>query len=168
MKKSVYGQFVAGENLAAIKPMIARLRQSGVRSILDYAVEEDLGKEQEVVMEVRLTDPTQASSLPIDSTTVSLQFKPRKVKGAGPTTKSSARTHFYSGEEQCEENIKHFMSCIETASQANEPNNQKDAFAAIKLTGLGRVEFLVSQTYFHMKESDADSFMSLLSSLASI
>ena len=42
MKATVYGQFVAGEDLFTIKPTIAKLRKSGVRSILDYAVEEDV------------------------------------------------------------------------------------------------------------------------------
>ena len=143
MKKTVYGQFVAGEDLSVIRPAIQQLRESGVRCILDYAVEEDLDKGQDVVMEVRQTDPTSLASYPSEFST-SPQFRPRPVKGATSTTKSSALTHFYAGEERCEENVRHFMSCIETASKANAPNTQKDAFAAIKLTGLGRVEFLVS------------------------
>lgn len=143
MKKTVYGQFVAGEDLHAIKPMISRLKKSGVRSILDYAVEEDLGKEQEVVMEVRQTDPSQLQAYPTEPTT-NPQFLPRKAKAVSSTTRSSALTHFYAGEERCEENVRHFMSCIEMASKANAPNLKKDAFSAIKLTGLGRVEFLVS------------------------
>lgn len=144
MKKTVYGQFVAGEDLSAIKPMIHRLRESGVRSILDYAVEEDVGKEQEVVMEVRQTvhESTDVKSYTSEQY-ANPQFMPSRVKGDKPTTRSSALTHFYAGEERCEENVKHFMSCIETAAKANAPNEQKDAFAAIKLTGLGRVEFLV-------------------------
>lgn len=148
MKKTVYGQFVAGEDLPAIRPMIRHLRESGVRSILDYAVEDDLGKAQEVVMEVRQTIPThmEPSSL-MESSEFSSdpRFKPSKVKASKPTRESTARTHFYAGEEHCEENVQHFKSCIETASRANEPNTQKDAFAAIKLTGLGRVKFLVSR-----------------------
>ena len=147
MKKTVYGQFVAGEDLSAIRPKIKRLRASGVRSILDYAVEEDLGKEQEVVMEVRQTIPKHMdpSHLAKDSKFSSNpRFKPSKIKGSKPIRESTARTHFYAGEERCEENVEHFKSCIEMASKANQPNLQKDAFAAIKLTGLGRVEFLVS------------------------
>lgn len=142
MKKTVYSQFVAGEDLASIKPAIQRLRKSGVRSILDYAVEEDLDKGQDVVMEVRHTDPAHLNSYPSQFSTTP-QFRPRPVKGMKSTTKSSALTHFYAGEERCEENVRHFRSCIETAAKANAPNKQEDAFAAIKLTGLGRVEFLV-------------------------
>ena len=53
MRATVYGQFVAGEDLTEIKPAIARLKASGVKSILDYAVEEDITKKKEVVMETR-------------------------------------------------------------------------------------------------------------------
>ena len=43
MKKGLFGQFVAGEDLDSVRPVIERQRRSGVRSILDYAVEEDIG-----------------------------------------------------------------------------------------------------------------------------
>ena len=46
MKKTVYGQFVMGEDKEKIKAGVQRLTDSGVGSILDYAVEEDLDKEQ--------------------------------------------------------------------------------------------------------------------------
>lgn len=150
MKRTVYGQFVAGEDLPTIQPAIQRLRQSGVRSILDYAVEEDVGKKgQEVVMETRqMVLPGVQGEEGMEGAELSSnpRFKPSKVEAFKPTLESTARTHFYAGEERCEENVQHFKSCIETASRANQPNLQKDAFAAIKLTGLGRVEFLVSNT----------------------
>ncbi len=145
MKKTVYGQFVAGEDIAAMRPMITRLRESGVRSILDYAVEEDLAKEQEVIMEVRQTIPTHVDPTQLVDSELSSdpRFKPSKVKGSKPTRESTALTHFYAGEERCEDNVEHFKACIDTASRVSQPNTNKDAFAAIKLTGLGRVEFLV-------------------------
>ena len=52
MKMTVYGQFVAGENIQAILPVIDRYRRNGVRAILDYAVEEDTPNEN-VVLETR-------------------------------------------------------------------------------------------------------------------
>lgn len=143
MKSSVYGQFVAGEDLSSIRPAIARLKQSGVQSILDYAVEKDVGKEEEVVMETRHKDPAQLDLYPTDTHTRS-QFKPHLVKAVKPVTQSSARTHFYTGEQQCEDNVEHFKSCIKMAAEANAADQDRDPFAAIKLTGLGRVEFLVS------------------------
>ena len=45
MKATVYGQFIAGENRDAIKPVLERYRDAGVKSILDYAVEEDVSDE---------------------------------------------------------------------------------------------------------------------------
>jgi proline dehydrogenase len=49
MKMTVYGQFVAGENIQAILPVIDRYRRNGVRAILDYAVEEDTPNENVVL-----------------------------------------------------------------------------------------------------------------------
>lgn len=54
MKMTVYGQFVAGENIANIIPLIRKYRKNGVRAILDYAVEEDIPDvKEEVVLETR-------------------------------------------------------------------------------------------------------------------
>ena len=46
MKRSFYGQFVAGEDQERIKPCIHRMQSFGVKSILDYSVEEDISQEQ--------------------------------------------------------------------------------------------------------------------------
>ena len=45
MKQSFYGQFVAGEDRQSIKPAIHRMHTFGVKSILDYSVEEDIPTE---------------------------------------------------------------------------------------------------------------------------
>ena len=42
MKATFYGQFGAGENEVAIKPVLDQLRSFGVKSILDYSAEEDM------------------------------------------------------------------------------------------------------------------------------
>lgn len=52
MKMTVYGQFVAGEDIESIRPVIKRYRKSGVRSILDYSVEDDV-PDSSVVLEKR-------------------------------------------------------------------------------------------------------------------
>lgn len=52
MKKTFYGQFVAGEDEIAIQPTIDRLKSFGVKSILDYSAEEDLSEEQAVEAEM--------------------------------------------------------------------------------------------------------------------
>lgn len=46
MKLTFYGHFVAGENQVAIRPRIEKMRSFGVKSILDYSVEEDISEEQ--------------------------------------------------------------------------------------------------------------------------
>ena len=46
MKQTFYGQFVAGADRQSIKPAIHRMHSFGVKSILDYSVEEDLSTEQ--------------------------------------------------------------------------------------------------------------------------
>ncbi|CAH2227594.1 jg10370, partial [Pararge aegeria aegeria] len=52
MKATFYGQFVAGEDQNKIKPTIERLRSFGVKSILDYSVEEDISQEEAEKREV--------------------------------------------------------------------------------------------------------------------
>lgn len=47
MKLSFYGQFVAGEDHVAIRPLIQKNRAFGVGSVLDYSVEEDISEEQQ-------------------------------------------------------------------------------------------------------------------------
>lgn len=46
MKMTFYGQFVAGEDQEAIKPLIQRNQAFGVGAVLDYSVEEDLSAEE--------------------------------------------------------------------------------------------------------------------------
>lgn len=46
MKSTFYGHFVAGEDENKIRPTIDRLRQFGVKPILDYSVEEDISQEE--------------------------------------------------------------------------------------------------------------------------
>jgi proline dehydrogenase len=42
MKSTFYGHFVAGENQSSIRPAIENMMKYGVKSILDYSVEDDL------------------------------------------------------------------------------------------------------------------------------
>lgn len=46
MKMTFYGQFVAGEDHNAIKPLIQKNQAFGVNAVLDYSVEEDLTQEE--------------------------------------------------------------------------------------------------------------------------
>jgi proline dehydrogenase len=115
MKMTVYGQFVAGENLEAIYPVIERYKRSGVRAILDYAVEEDIPDAKEIVLETRRKTEGQMH-LPVgpcDSEHFP-QFKPT-VTHADTTVKASARTYFYATERKCDDVMKNFISCVNMA-----------------------------------------------------
>ena len=141
-KRTFYSQFVGGEDLEALQAVIGRLRRSGVSAILDYAVEEDVGDQQPVVMEVRKRDSAASGS---QLTTSDPHFSPSLTKGK--TTKlASARTYFYQDDLRCQQTMEHFLSCIRMAAKVAE-SADGDAFAAVKLTGLGRVEFLVRQKF---------------------
>jgi hypothetical protein len=53
MKSTFYGQFVAGENRQDIKPAIHRMHSFGVKSILDYSVEEDISEAEAETREMK-------------------------------------------------------------------------------------------------------------------
>ena len=46
MKMTVYGQFVAGEDMQSIQAVVDRNIQYGVKSILDYCAEKDISREE--------------------------------------------------------------------------------------------------------------------------
>ena len=46
MKNTFYGHFVAGEDQFKIRPVLERLRNFGVKPIMDYSVEEDISQEE--------------------------------------------------------------------------------------------------------------------------
>jgi proline dehydrogenase len=52
---------------------------------------------------------------------------------------TAARTYFYEDEHACDDNVRHFIEGIEAVSTATN----KTGFAAIKLTALGRPQFLL-------------------------
>lgn len=60
MENSFYGHFVAGAGIDGIKPVISKNMEYGVKSILDYSVEEDMPEEKAVEKEQRLVDVSPA------------------------------------------------------------------------------------------------------------
>ncbi|XP_035196748.1 proline dehydrogenase 1, mitochondrial-like [Oxyura jamaicensis] len=137
MKMTFYGQFVAGEDQEAIKPLIRRNRAFGVGAVLDYSVEEDLG-------------PAPAGRQPPPSCTSAAekerggaeqrekQYRAHRGSGSHRNGVTSARTYFYADEAKCDQHMETFLRCIDASSGSSE-----DGFSAIKLTALGRPQFLL-------------------------
>ncbi|KAF7239910.1 Proline dehydrogenase 1, mitochondrial, partial [Varanus komodoensis] len=135
MKLTFYGQFVAGEDQEAIKPLIQHNRAYGVGSVLDYSVEEDLTTEE-------------AEKKEMDSCTSAFEKETGKQRekrysvhrkfGDRRDGVISARTYFYADEAKCDRHMETFLKCIEASGGSSE-----DGFSAIKLTALGRPQFLL-------------------------
>uniref|UniRef100_A0A2I3HGK9 Proline dehydrogenase n=1 Tax=Nomascus leucogenys TaxID=61853 RepID=A0A2I3HGK9_NOMLE len=127
MKMTFYGHFVAGEDQESIQPLLQRNRAFGVGAILDYGVEEDL-------------------SCPV-SAGRDKQYQAHRAFGDRRNGVISARTYFYANEAKCDSHMETFLRCIEASGGAVSD----DGFIAIKLTALGRPQFLVSARTFHLQ-----------------
>jgi len=149
MKQSFYGQFVAGEDRQSIKPAIHRMHTFGVKSILDYSVEEDIPTEvaEKIEMDACVPDKLQESdsynpeTVPHkgDHTDGIKRYKAHKSFGDRRQMVSSARTYFYQNEAQCEKNMETFLRCIEAVADSTGSTG----LAAIKITALGRPNLLM-------------------------
>jgi len=157
MKQTFYGQFVAGEDTVRIAPTIDQMRSFGVKSILDYSVEEDISQEEaeEREMDSCISHASSADSktnfagIPAakDSefaVTSSLEediqrYQAHKEFGDRRVGVTGARTFFYQGEATCEKNMEIFLKCIETVATTTHTTG----FAAIKITALGRPQLLL-------------------------
>ena len=67
------------------------------------------------------------------------EFKSTTVK-ARVIKRATARTHFYVGEEECDSNMENFLLSLKAAAECSVGTT---AFVAVKLTALGRPQFLV-------------------------
>uniref|UniRef100_A0A3B3IHW1 Proline dehydrogenase n=1 Tax=Oryzias latipes TaxID=8090 RepID=A0A3B3IHW1_ORYLA len=123
MKMTFYGQFVAGEDHNAIKPLIQKNQAFGVGAVLDYSVEEDL---------------TQEEFLCLGADHREKKYKAHRQFGDRRGGVISARTYFYADEAKCDKQMETFINCIKASSGASN-----DGFSAIKLTALGRPQFLL-------------------------
>ncbi|XP_074015790.1 proline dehydrogenase 1, mitochondrial [Numenius arquata] len=137
MKMTFYGQFVAGEDQEAIKPLIRRNQAFGVGAVLDYSVEEDLSAEEAERKE--LDSCTSAAEKEMGGAE-QREKKYRAHRGFGDRRGGviSARTYFYADEAKCDQHMETFLGCIDASSGSSE-----DGFSAIKLTALGRPQFLL-------------------------
>lgn len=136
MKATFYGQFVAGEDQNKIKPTLERLRSFGVKSILDYSVEEDLSQEEAEKREVSASISTcgdQQEEGQLKQYHVEQRFADRRYKV------TSARTYFYLNEAACEKNMEAFLRSIDAVAE----NTKSTGLMAVKLTALGRPQLLL-------------------------
>ncbi|TNM91957.1 hypothetical protein fugu_018969 [Takifugu bimaculatus] len=101
MKMTFYGQFVAGEDHNAIKPLIQKNRA-------------------------------------FDADQREKKYKAHRQFGDRRGGVISARTYFYADEAKCDTQMETFLNCIKASGGASA-----DGFSAIKMTALGRPQFLL-------------------------
>ncbi|ELK26237.1 Proline dehydrogenase 1, mitochondrial [Myotis davidii] len=137
MKMTFYGQFVAGEDQESIQPLIRHNRAFGVGSILDYGVEEDLSQEEAERQEMEACTSA-AERTDGGASKREKQYQVHQGFGDRRDGVVSARTYFYANEAKCDHHMETFLRCIEASGGASD-----DGFSAIKLTALGRPQFLL-------------------------
>ncbi|KAJ8263398.1 hypothetical protein COCON_G00158550 [Conger conger] len=137
MKMTFYGQFVAGENHETIKPLIQRNEAYGVGSVLDYSVEEDLTQEEAETKEMEsCVSEAERESKGEDHR--EKKYKAHRQFGDRRGGVISARTYFYADEAKCDHHMETFLNCIKASGGSSQ-----DGFSAIKMTALGRPQFLL-------------------------
>uniref|UniRef100_A0A8C6PM47 Proline dehydrogenase n=1 Tax=Nothobranchius furzeri TaxID=105023 RepID=A0A8C6PM47_NOTFU len=132
MKITFYGQFVAGEDHVAIKPLIQKNQAFGVGSVLDYSVEEDISRNEN--QEINSC----VSAAGKESTGEDYKQKnsgAHRQLGDSHGERNRACTYFYADEAKCDQHMETFIKCIEASGGM-------DGFSAIKMTALGRPQFL--------------------------
>ncbi|XP_067910977.1 proline dehydrogenase 1, mitochondrial-like [Heterodontus francisci] len=137
MRMTFYGQFVAGEDQDDIKPLIHHNRSFGVGSILDYSVEEDLTQEEAERKEMD-ADISEGFCFSAGDIRREKKFRPHRQFGDRRENVFSARTYFYADESKCDQYMETFLKCIAASGGSSE-----DGFSAIKMTALGRPQFLL-------------------------
>ncbi|KAK2872347.1 hypothetical protein Q8A67_022244 [Cirrhinus molitorella] len=137
MKMTFYGQFVAGEDQDAIKPLIEKNQAFGVGSVLDYSVEEDLTQEEAEKKEMdSCVSEAEKESHGMDHR--EKKYKAHRQFGDRRGGVISARTYFYADEAKCDHHMETFINCIKASA-----GSSVDGFSAIKMTALGRPQFLL-------------------------
>ncbi|TKS78482.1 Proline dehydrogenase 1, mitochondrial [Collichthys lucidus] len=126
MKMTFYGQFVAGEDHMTIRPLIQKNQAFGVGSVLDYSVEEDISQEEAEQKEMEYESPGEDHR--------ERKYKAHKHHG-GVT---GAHTYFYADEAKCDQHMETFIKCIKASG-----GSSMDGFSAVKMTALGRPQFLL-------------------------
>ncbi|XP_032371813.1 proline dehydrogenase 1, mitochondrial isoform X3 [Etheostoma spectabile] len=137
MKMTFYGQFVAGEDHMAIRPLIQKNQAFGVGSVLDYSVEEDISQEEAQQKEMD-SCVSAAEKENIGEDHREKKYKAHKQFGDRREGVTGARTYFYADEAKCDQHMETFIRCIKASG-----GSSMDGFTAIKMTALGRPQFLL-------------------------
>ena len=155
MKMTFYGHFVAGEDEKSMAPILKRMHSFGVKSILDYSVEEDISHEAAENLEKKALENAK-SDLP--------QFKVDDHHLDRREKVVSARTFFYESEAACDRNMETFLKCIECASKAT----YNTGMIAVKLTALCRPKLLlqisevITKSRMYIKELSTHEFRPII------
>ncbi|XP_071391475.1 LOW QUALITY PROTEIN: proline dehydrogenase 1, mitochondrial [Centroberyx affinis] len=137
MKMTFYGQFVAGEDHRAIRPLLQKNQAFGVGSVLDYSVEEDISQEEAEQKEMdSCVSAAEKESIGVDHR--EKKYKAHKRFGDRRGGVTGARTYFYADEAKCDQHMETFLKCIKASG-----GSSMDGFSAIKMTALGRPQFLL-------------------------
>ena len=118
IRHSFFNHFCAGETSSGINPIINKLYQSGIGSILDYAAEADVSEE-----EIKKSDLDEKELI-----------EQKAIEGVEQNiaVQATGRIYDYESELKCDHHVEIFRQCI-VAVKDNNP----DGFAAIKVTALG-------------------------------
>ncbi|CAL8321836.1 unnamed protein product [Lota lota] len=138
MKMTFYGQFVAGEDHESIKPLIRKNQAFGVGAVLDYSVEEDLTQEEAEKKEMDSCVSEAEKETPGLYNDREKKYKAHRQFGDRRGGVISARTYFYADESKCDNQMETFINCIRASG-----GSSVDGFSAIKMTALGRPQFLL-------------------------
>ncbi|CAL8386910.1 unnamed protein product [Boreogadus saida] len=136
MKMTFYGQFVAGEDHESIKPLIRKNQAFGVGAVLDYSVEEDITQEEAEKKEMDSCVSEAEKESPDNDREKKYKAHRQFSDRRGGVT--SARTYFYADESKCDKQMETFINCIRASG-----GSSVDGFSAIKMTALGRPQFLL-------------------------
>ncbi|XP_047448752.1 proline dehydrogenase 1, mitochondrial [Mugil cephalus] len=140
MKMTFYGQFVAGEDHKSIGPLIQKNQAFGVGSVLDYSVEEDISQEEAEQKQMDSRGSAAGTqSIGDEDHGETQKYKARtKQFSERRGGVSAARPYFYADEAKCDRHMETFIKCIKASG-----GNSMDGFSAIKMTALGRPQFLL-------------------------
>ncbi|CAL1615760.1 unnamed protein product [Knipowitschia caucasica] len=155
MKMTFYGQFVAGEDHAAIKPLIQKNQAYGVGSVLDYSVEEDISSVEAEQNHscVSSTDTSLGYDHEEKQYQVHNEFRNRNGEATGTPT------YFHTDESKCDRHMETFIKCIKASG-----GTSMDGFSAIKMTALGRPQFLLEFSEVLVKWHNFFNYLALKAS----